>query len=142
MPAVWDPGQRLIERMLMEGIAVCPIGASSSAIAAIAVSGLASEGFIFLGALSSGRRASAILDESANAPHPVVLLVSGGRLRSFLKTLAARIPSRQVVIAADLGTAREQVHRATAKAIGSKVRGGVREATVVIDRKGRLSVSE
>jgi len=142
MPAIWDPGQRLIERVLAEGIRVCPIGATSAVIAAIAASGLESDGFIFAGTLPSARRAPAMLEEIINAPRPVVLFVSGRRLRRFVKMLRARLPTRVVVIAADLGTPRERILRATAKAIASKLQGEILEATVVIDRKARRNVSE
>src|SRR5215216_6043614 len=57
-PAIWDPGQRLIARAHADGMIVRPVTGPSAVIAAVAVSGLEGEGFVFVGAFRSGTRAT------------------------------------------------------------------------------------
>jgi 16S rRNA (cytidine1402-2'-O)-methyltransferase len=81
-PLISDPGYQLVKAALLAGIKVSPIPGPSALVAALSVSGLPSDSFIFEGFLpnkSSGRikKLGALSDESRTlifyeAPHRIV----------------------------------------------------------------------
>jgi 16S rRNA (cytidine1402-2'-O)-methyltransferase len=112
-PAISDPGSRVVDAVMNEGLAVIPIAGPSAVAAAISSSGLSGDGFHFVGFLPSkdAQRDSALqaLSNSSSvlvfyeAPHRVVDTVNAMR-HVFGE-------QRRIVIARELSKLFEQIHR-------------------------------
>jgi 16S rRNA (cytidine1402-2'-O)-methyltransferase len=135
-PLVSDPGYRLVRACIDEGIDVRVVPGPSAAIAALVVSGLPADRFVFEGFLprnAGDRRArlAAIADERRT----VVLYESPRRVAALLDELAAIDPDRSVAVCRELTKLHEEVRRGSVAdvraAIGdASVRG---EVVVVLD---------
>jgi 16S rRNA (cytidine1402-2'-O)-methyltransferase len=130
MPAVSDPGARLVAAVVDAGLAVEVVPGPSAALAALVVSGLPTGRFAFEGFLPrSGAGRSARLAAVAADDRTTVLFEAPHRLA---KTLAALVEvcggGRAVVIARELTKLHEEVWRGTlaeavARAGGDEPRG-------------------
>ncbi len=112
MPGISDPGSRLIAEAVAQGYKVLPIPGPSSVTAAAAVSGLADEGFTFVGFLprkESEKRAR--LRELAAAGLPLVLFESPNRVRALVDTLADLFPQADVVAGREITKLHEEWQR-------------------------------
>lgn len=115
MPAISDPGADLVQRALQAGIKVEAIPGPSAVITALALSGLDTQSFIFLGFLpakSSQRRE--ILSSLSEQPRTMIFYEAPHRL---LKTLAAMEEvlgeERLIAVARELTKTYEEIKRGT-----------------------------
>ncbi|HEX6700669.1 MAG TPA: 16S rRNA (cytidine(1402)-2'-O)-methyltransferase [Gaiellaceae bacterium] len=110
MPAVSDPGARLVRAALDEDIRVSVCPGPSAVETALVASGLVGERYQFLGYLPRGERALARLwDELARWPHPAVAFESPRRLPASLASLARALPDRPVAVCRELTKQFEEV---------------------------------
>jgi 16S rRNA (cytidine1402-2'-O)-methyltransferase len=120
MPAVSDPGRRLVARAAERGIAVAVVPGPSAVTAAIALSGLVDAGFRFAGFLPRGRgRRRAVLADLAASDEPVVLFEAPGRMRDTLRDLAALEPARAACVCREITKLHEEVVRGRREAAPS-----------------------
>src|SRR6184192_3500432 len=97
LPAISDPGARLVDAALDAGVPVTVLPGPSAVDAALVVSGIASERFQFLGFLPRGKAGLAALwDELRAWPFAAVAFESPQRLPATLRSLAAAAPDRSV----------------------------------------------
>ena len=103
MPAVSDPGARVVTAVRAAGVPVIVIPGPSAVTSAVALSGFGGAGFLFDGFLphKSGARRRR-LSELARCPQPVVLFESPYRLLKLLAELAELMPARQVYVGREL----------------------------------------
>jgi 16S rRNA (cytidine1402-2'-O)-methyltransferase len=121
MPAVNDPGARLIAAALDAGVPVTVLPGPSAVETALVASGLAGERYQFLGYLPRGEKAlSALWDELAAWPHPAVAFESPQRLPATLRSLAAAQPERPVAVCRELTKRFEEVARGTARELAER----------------------
>ena len=139
-PCISDPGDRVVKTCLDAGIEVRAVPGASSALAALSVSGLSPDRFLFYGFLpqKKGKKRKVLLDILAG-PFPVVLFESPRRVKELLEVVAEVAPERSVVVCRELTKMHEEVLRGTASEIAlevasSETRG---EYTVIVDGKGR-----
>jgi len=114
MPGIADPGQELVNAAAERGFPVVPIPGPSALTAAVSVSGLVSDGFVFLGFLprtAQARRAR--LRQLATLPYPLVLYEAPHRLAATLADLASELGDRPVVICRELTKVHEEITRTT-----------------------------
>jgi 16S rRNA (cytidine1402-2'-O)-methyltransferase len=111
-PLVSDPGHKLVTAALAEGIAVHPVPGPSAALAALTISGLPSERFLFAGFLpaKSGERRSA-LAELAPIPATLILFESAQRLVETLRDMAEVLGARDAAVTRELTKLHEEVRR-------------------------------
>jgi 16S rRNA (cytidine1402-2'-O)-methyltransferase len=115
MPAVSDPGSRLVLAAAVAGIVVEVIPGPSAVTAAFAASGIEGDGFAFIGFLPrSASGLNARLDAADAWGMPLIAFEAPGRLPRTLTTLAAREPERRMVVCRELTKLHEQVERGTA----------------------------
>jgi 16S rRNA (cytidine1402-2'-O)-methyltransferase len=112
MPTVSDPGARLVAAVAAAGLSVTVVPGPSAALAALAVSGLATarfcvEGFLPRKGLERARRISALRTEERTA----VVFEAPGRVRETLAELAAQLGERQVAVVRELTKLYEEVWR-------------------------------
>ena len=112
MPAVSDPGFRIVRACAEEGIDVRVVPGPSAAIAALVVSGLPSDRWVFEGFLP--RRAGerrARLRALRNDERTVVLFESPRRLVPLLRDVLAALGDRRAAVARELTKLHEEVVR-------------------------------
>lgn len=115
MPAVSDPGSRLVLAAAAAGIVAEVIPGPSAVTAAFAVSGIEGDGFAFIGFLPrSAGGLNARLDAADAWGIPLIAFEAPGRLPRTLATLAVREPARRMVVCRELTKLHEQVARGTA----------------------------
>ncbi|HEY4579505.1 MAG TPA: 16S rRNA (cytidine(1402)-2'-O)-methyltransferase [Candidatus Acidoferrales bacterium] len=111
-PVISDPGHRLVALCLRHRIPIIPIPGPSALIAALAVSGLPSEEFVFVGFLPrrAGERRKA-LDRLAKETRTIVLYEAPHRLVEMLAAALDRFGRRPTVIARELTKVHEEFLR-------------------------------
>jgi 16S rRNA (cytidine1402-2'-O)-methyltransferase len=113
-PLVSDPGYRLVQAALKENIRVVPVPGPCAAIAALSVSGLPTDSFVFEGfpPARPGARQNYLRTLQAEQ-RTVVFYVSCHRIIDTLKDMVLVFGGqRQAVMARELTKAYETIHRA------------------------------
>jgi 16S rRNA (cytidine1402-2'-O)-methyltransferase len=134
LPAVSDPGARLIEATLEAGVPVTVLPGPSAVETALVASGLVAERYQFLGYLPRGERALAALwTELARWPHTAVAFESPRRLPASLASLARSQPDRRAAVCRELTKQFEEVVRGTAAELAGRFSAPARgEITLVL----------
>jgi 16S rRNA (cytidine1402-2'-O)-methyltransferase len=133
MPTVSDPGFRLVRACAAEGIDVRVVPGPSAAIAALAISGLPTDRFVFEGFLprrAGDRRAR--LEALASEARTIVCFESPKRVRAMLAEALDVLGDRPAAVARELTKLHEEV-----------VRGSLAELPTALDAttlKGELVV--
>lgn len=135
MPGVSDPGQKLVDAALEQGLPVEVIPGPSAVICALVASGLPMDHFFFEGFLP--RKAGARerrLRELAAVPGALVFYESPHRVVATLEALAEIYPLRRVALVRELTKLHEEVVRDVAPALLECVRerGEVRGECVLV----------
>jgi 16S rRNA (cytidine1402-2'-O)-methyltransferase len=115
LPGISDPGERLVRAAAEAGVRVEVVPGPSAALAALVVSGLATDRFCFEGFLPRrGGERVARLAQIAAEHRTVVVFEAPHRVRQTVDQLADRCGgSRQVAIARELTKVHEEVWRGT-----------------------------
>jgi 16S rRNA (cytidine1402-2'-O)-methyltransferase len=111
-PLVSDPGYKLVQAAIEEGLPVTPIPGPSAVLTALVASGLPTDRFFFEGFLppkSGARRAR--LGELAGIPGTLMLFEGPHRLPEMLADAAAVLGDRQAVVARELTKMFETIRR-------------------------------
>jgi 16S rRNA (cytidine1402-2'-O)-methyltransferase len=114
-PSISDPGLSAVNAAIAAGAAVTIIPGPSAVTAALAVSGLPTERFVFEGFLprKGGERTSR-LTALANEPRTVVLFAGKGKVARDLADLATVLgEDREIAVARELTKLHEEVWRGT-----------------------------
>ena len=113
MPAVSDPGERIVRAAIDAGVRVDVIPGPTAATTALALSGLPTSRWVFEGFLPrKGRERSERLAAVASEPRTIVIYEAPHRLRETLVDLAAACgPERQIAMARELTKMFEEVWR-------------------------------
>ena len=133
MPAVSDPGFRLVRACSEEGIDVRVVPGPSAAIAALVVSGLPTDRFVFEGFLprKQGERERR-LAELADDRRTLILFESPLRVQILLRDALVAFGDRQMVIARELTKLHEQVIRGSVSEVLSKLGDAELKGEVVV----------
>lgn len=102
-PLISDPGFKLVQACRAAGFAVTALPGASAVLSALAVAGLPTDRFLFMGFLppKSGARRTQ-LAEVATLRATLVVYESPRRLADFLADAAAALPGRQAVVCREL----------------------------------------
>lgn len=115
MPAVSDPGFRLVEGAVAAGLTVTAVPGPSAVLTALALSGLPTDRFCFEGFLprKAGERASRLADLDAER-RTMVFFEAPHRLEAMLRALHERFgPDRKAAVCRELTKTYEEVLRGT-----------------------------
>jgi 16S rRNA (cytidine1402-2'-O)-methyltransferase len=136
MPGISDPGARLVEAALEEGVPVTVLPGPSAVETALVAGGFAADRYQFVGFLPRGGRALASLwDELAGWTYPVVAFESPQRLPATLRSLAAAQPKREVAVCRELTKKFEEVVRGSAADVAARFEEPPKgEITLVLGR--------
>lgn len=130
-PGVSDPGYHLVNLAISKGIEVVPIPGPTAAIAALSVSGLPTDRFIFEGFLPpKGAKRERALLRYLNEESTSIFYESPHRLVRFLEDVLHLLGNRKVVVAREITKLYEEIQRGTAQEIsehyrGKKIRGEI-----------------
>jgi len=111
-PAINDPGYELVQAALASGFDVRPVPGPSSPIAALAVSGLPTDSFLYLGYLphkSSDRRKS--LSQVSNHTYTLIFLESPHRIVDSLADILSVLGDRRICVAREMTKLYEEFWR-------------------------------
>ena len=134
MPALTDPGGRLVAACASAGHTVTVVPGPSAGLAALAVSGLPAGRFCFEGFLPrKGRARAERLEQIARERRTTVLYESPYRLQSCLQDLAEVCgPLRRAVVARELTKLHEEVVRGSLAELCDWSKGPVKGEVVVV----------
>jgi 16S rRNA (cytidine1402-2'-O)-methyltransferase len=134
LPAISDPGARLIAAALESGVAVSVLPGASAVETALVASGLVGEQYQFVGYLPRGERALLELgEELARRPWTVVAFESPQRLPRSLRVLARVVPDRPAAVCRELTKRFEEVAPGTVAELAERFPEAVRgEVTLVV----------
>ena len=111
-PTISDPGYRLVKAAISAGISIVVTPGPCAAVAALAVSGLPTDSFVFLGFLPRRRTArQRLLASVREVPHTIVCFESPHRLIATLQDMSQVCGNRQLAVACELTKMYEQVWR-------------------------------
>jgi 16S rRNA (cytidine1402-2'-O)-methyltransferase len=102
-PLISDPGYRLVKRCREEGIEVLPVPGPSAVIAALSVSGLETDRFMFLGfpPQKKGKRKK-LFENVKDFEGSIVFYVSPYDIREFLEEVLEVLGDRRVCICREM----------------------------------------
>ena len=134
MPAVSDPGARVVAAVGAAGMTVTVVPGPSAVLMALVASGLSTDRFCFEGFLPrSGRDRTERLAVVAAEPRTTVLFEAPGRVAATLGHLAAVCGAdRLVAVARELTKLHEEVWRGTLADAVDWAAGGVRGEVVLV----------
>lgn len=114
-PLIHDPGSMLVAAMVKEGFEVLPVPGACALVAALSVSGMVSDSFMFCGFLSAkaGLR-KAQLQKVASLPEPLVFYESPHRIKAALADMSFELGADRVVfLAREMTKMHEQYTKST-----------------------------
>ncbi len=135
MPAISDPGERLVRAAVAAGVTVSVVPGPSAGLAALVASGLASDRFCFEGFLPrKGGERAARLAAIAAEPRTTVIYEAPARVARTISDLAAACgPERRLAVGRELTKLHEEIWRGTmADAVARVARGEPRGEFVVV----------
>jgi 16S rRNA (cytidine1402-2'-O)-methyltransferase len=111
-PSISDPGYRLVESAAARNIPVSPVPGVSAAIAALSVSGLPTDSFVFIGFLArkKGRR-SEQLKTLRDMPRTMIFYESPKRISRLLDDLLTVMGNRSAVLGREMTKRHEEFLR-------------------------------
>jgi len=122
MPAISDPGARLVRAALDAGIDVTVLPGPSAVETALVASGLAGGRYAFVGFLPrKAGELEALWRETAEWGGPLVAFESPHRLTASLRSLAAFDGEREVAVCRELTKRFEEVARGTAAELAEQL---------------------
>lgn len=111
-PLISDPGFKLVEAALADGIAVTGLPGASSVLAALMVAGLPTDRFFFEGFLPQKQAARrSRLSQLASVPGTLVIFESPRRLAAMLADAASVLGERKAAVTRELTKLFEEVRR-------------------------------
>ncbi len=134
-PLLSDPGARLVEAAVQEGIRVTPVPGASALLAALVVAGLGMERFTFYGFLArKGRERGETLSDIAGLTHAAVIFEAPSRVCATLSALlsAGAAAERPAAVARELTKQFEEVKRGTLEELRTYYKNAPPKGEVVI----------
>jgi 16S rRNA (cytidine1402-2'-O)-methyltransferase len=137
MPALSDPGYRLVAACVEAGIPVDVVPGPSAAVAALVVSGLPTDRFVFDGFLPrSGKARRQRILALAKEPRTVVLFESPRRVGATLADLLAACGDRRVAVLRELTKRHQEALRGHLSDVLQELRGRELKGEVAVVLEG------
>jgi 16S rRNA (cytidine1402-2'-O)-methyltransferase len=137
-PGISDPGYILVREAVSRGIRVTPIPGVSALIAAISVSGLPMDSFIFLGFLpSKSMRRRQLLTSLREEERTLIFYESPHRLLAALNDISELFGDREVVVSREMTKVYEEFLRGPAAEVIAVMGNGTVKGEVTLIVAGR-----
>jgi 16S rRNA (cytidine1402-2'-O)-methyltransferase len=138
MPALSDPGYRLVAACVEEEIPVDVVPGPSAAVTALVLSGLPTDRFAFEGFLPRrGGPRRARLRELAAEPRTMVLFESPRRLSALLEDALAELGDRRAAVARELTKVHQEVIRGSLSELVERLGGRDLKGEIAVILEGR-----
>jgi 16S rRNA (cytidine1402-2'-O)-methyltransferase len=140
-PGISDPGFRLIQTAIENHIPIVPIPGPSAVIAALSVSGLPTDAFLFKGFLPhKSKKKRDLLQQLEEIKETLIFYESPHRLSGTLNDIFELLGNREMVLTRELTKVYEEVLRGKVSEIQTLIRDRKLkgEITLVISGKMRL----
>jgi 16S rRNA (cytidine1402-2'-O)-methyltransferase len=131
-PGISDPHYHLVQSALEEGFAINAIPGPSALLAALTVSGLPMDKFVFEGFLPRKKGRTTTLENLALEKRTLVIFESPNRIQKTLRDLLKIFGNRQITIARELTKMHEEVIRSNLEDLADQERKWRGELTMVI----------
>jgi 16S rRNA (cytidine1402-2'-O)-methyltransferase len=133
-PLLSDPGYVLVAECIKQGIQVTAVPGASAITAALAVSGLPANRFVFEGFLpkKKGRRIKALL-ELKQESRTIVLFESPNRVARLLGEICEHVGDRRVALCREMTKLHEQVIRGRVSEVAGQLEKVKGEFTIVLE---------
>jgi 16S rRNA (cytidine1402-2'-O)-methyltransferase len=131
-PGISDPHYHLVNSAIEEGISIYSIPGPSALLAALTVSGLPMDRFIFEGFLPRKKGRTTLLESLAHETRTIVLFESPNRIQKTLQDLHRFFGDRKIAIAREMTKFYEEIVRGSLEEISAQTRTWKGEITVVI----------
>jgi 16S rRNA (cytidine1402-2'-O)-methyltransferase len=131
-PGISDPHYHLVNAAIEEGCSIYSIPGPSALLAALTVSGLPMDRFVFEGFLPRKKGRATTLENLAIEKRTIVIFESPNRIEKTLKDLYRVFGDRKVAIAREMTKLYEEVVRGSLKELSNQTRTWKGEITVVI----------
>jgi 16S rRNA (cytidine1402-2'-O)-methyltransferase len=137
-PGISDPGYILVSRAVSLGIGVVPVPGASAVIAALSVSGLPMDRFVFLGFLpSKSARRKEMLASLQEEERTLIFYESPHRLSAALQDIEMLLGPRPVVVSREMTKIHEEFLRGNAGSVATCLGEGVVKGEVTLIVAGR-----
>ncbi len=114
-PGISDPAYFLVKRAVQAGIPVCPVPGATAAIAAVTVSGLPTDRFVFEGFLPTKKGRKTRLEQLKTENRTLVLYEAPHRLIRTLNDLLNAFGNRQISVCREMTKKFEEIIRGSLK---------------------------
>lgn len=141
-PGISDPAAVVIREAIEEGIPVIPIPGASALLAALIVSGLPTDRFVFEGFLPVKKGRKTRLGELALEERTLIIYESPHRIVRTLEDLLTAFGDRRVALVRELTKKFEEVQRGTLSRVLEAVRQRTARGEYVIVLEGRTEEAE
>lgn len=101
-PTISDPGSRLISEAIKNNIEIISVPGASAIIAALSVSGLPTDAFVFEGFLPQKKGRQKKLSQLSSEERTIVLYESVYRIEKLIDELTEYMPDRYIVVCREL----------------------------------------
>ena len=135
-PGISDPGYYLINRAIDENIKITPIPGPTASIAALSISGLPTDAFVFEGFLPAKKAARRKrLQELSSERRTIIMFETPRRASSSLEDISEILGDRRVVLTRELTKMFEEVIRDRVTSVMEKIKGRSLkgEITIIIE---------
>ncbi len=135
-PGISDPGYYLINRAIDEDIKISPIPGPTASIAALSISGLPTDAFVFEGFLPAKKAARRKrLQELSSERRTIIMFETPRRVSSSLEDISEILGERRVVLTRELTKMFEEVIRDRVTSVMEKIKGRSLkgEITIIIE---------
>ncbi len=136
-PGISDPAAVVIRHAIAEGITVIPVPGASAILAALTVSGLPTDRFVFEGFLPVKKGRQTRLGQLALEERTIVLYESPHRLERTLRDLLAAFGDRPIALVREITKKFEEVRRGELSAMLDEVRRRAPRGEYVLVIAGR-----
>jgi 16S rRNA (cytidine1402-2'-O)-methyltransferase len=134
MPGISDPGYEIVVAAAKQGVRVVPIPGPSAIVAAVAVSGLPTDQFTYLGFLPRKKSERVgLLERVSGEARTLVAFEAPHRLTDALKDILAVLGDRRVAIVREMTKLHEEVFRGTMSEAMEHFQEPRGEFTIVIE---------
>ena len=132
-PLISDPGYKLVRDARVSGRNIFTIPGPCAAIAALTLSGLATDRFLFLGFLPSKAQARrAAIDEIANVRASLIFYESAPRLSACLSTLSEQLGDRQAAVVREISKRFEETQTGSLSMLAARYENAPPKGEIVI----------
>jgi 16S rRNA (cytidine1402-2'-O)-methyltransferase len=142
-PGISDPGFRLIQTAIENQIPVIPIPGPSAVIAALSVSGLPTDAFLFKGFLPhKSKKRRDLLETLKEARETLIFYESPHRLCKTLDDILGTLGDRQMALTRELTKVYEEVLRGKVSEIKDQIRERKLKGEMTLVISGKIRRAE